>query len=110
MFKNVSLPTLLLSLASAASVYGQTPGPLTADAKMAWSSISGNLVKAAGKLPEASYSFRPVSGVRSFGELIGHVTDAHYMFCSMLQAAKKPGPDAEKKLTAKSDLVAALKG
>lgn len=96
-------------LAFIPAVHAQSPGPLSADAKAAWTTISGNIVKAAEKLPESDYSFRPAEGVRTYGQLIGHVTDAHYAFCGPLSSEKKASPGAEKKLTSKTELVAALK-
>jgi uncharacterized damage-inducible protein DinB len=107
MFKITIVFSLLLAFVPAA--YGQTTGSLTADARSAWTSISSNLVKAAEKMPEADYAFRPTATVRSFGELIGHVTGAHYGICSSLGGEKMAKQDAGNKPTTKADLVAALK-
>jgi uncharacterized damage-inducible protein DinB len=82
---------------------------LTTDAKGAWTNISNNVVKAAEKMPEDSYFFRPTEAVRSFGQLVGHVTDANYLFCSPVHPEKKNPPGAEKALTSKTQLVGALK-
>jgi len=90
-------------------VQAQTSGSLVADAKPGWAAISGNIVKAAEKMPEEEYSFRPAPTVRSYGQLIGHIIDAHYLFCGPLSAESKSPPDAEKKLTSKADLVKTLK-
>ena len=90
-------------------VQAQTSGSLVADAKPGWAAISANIVKAAEKMPEEEYSFRPATTVRSYGQLIGHIIDAHYLFCGPLSAENKTPPDAEKKLTSKADLVKTLK-
>ncbi len=61
-------------------------------------------------MPEEKYSFKPTPEVRSFGQLVGHVADANYMFCS--QASGEPNPikdSIEKTKTSKADLVAAVK-
>jgi uncharacterized damage-inducible protein DinB len=60
-------------------------------------------------MPEANYSFRPTADVRTFGELIGHLANEHYMICSGVKGEKNPqeSVDYEKK-TAKADLVKAL--
>ena len=94
-----------------ATVLGRGQGlpGLNTDAKAAWNTISNNIVAAAEKMPDDSFAFRPASSVRSFGELIGHVTDANYLFCAALNADKKSPPDAEHKLKSKSELVSALK-
>lgn len=89
--------------------HAQTAVSLTAEARAAWTAISTNIVKAAEKMPAENYSFRPTAEVRSFGQLIGHVTDAHYAFCAPLHPEKKAPVEAEKKLSDKAELVAALK-
>ena len=90
-------------------VRGQGAPGLNADAKTGWNSISNNIVASAEKMPDDSFTFRPAPSVRSFGELIGHVTDANYLFCAALNSNKKSPPDAEHKLKSKSELVNALK-
>jgi uncharacterized damage-inducible protein DinB len=71
--------------------------------------VSSAVVGAAQKMPEENYSFKPVPEVRSFGQLVGHVADANYMFCSLATGEANPGKDIEKTKTSKADLVAALK-
>jgi uncharacterized damage-inducible protein DinB len=69
-----------------------------------------NLVKAAEKMPEENYSYKPTDAVRSFGELIGHVANAQYMFCSSAAGEASPSKvNIEKDKHAKADLVQALK-
>src|SRR6266496_1965323 len=96
----------LILITSVAVTHGQQ---LTKDAKGAWASISGNVVKAAEKMPDENYSFRPTDSVRSFGQVIGPVTDANYLFCSAVHTEKKSPAGAEKQLSSKADLVSALK-
>ena len=67
------------------------------------------MVGAAQKMPEENYSFKPTPEVRTFGQLVGHVADASYMFCSQAIGEANPAKDIEKTKTSKADLVAALK-
>jgi len=60
-------------------------------------------------MPEENYSFKPTPDVRSFGQLVGHVADASYMFCSQAAGEANPMKDIEKTKTSKADLVAAVK-
>jgi hypothetical protein len=46
-------------------------------------------------MPEESYSFKPADPVRSFGQIIGHVADAPYQFCSTALGEKNPTPKIE---------------
>lgn len=83
--------------------------PITASEKGLYSFISGAAVAAAQKMPEENYSFKPTPEVRSFGQLVGHVADANYMFCSMASGQPNPSKGIEKTKTSKADLVAAVK-
>ena len=92
----------------------QTPAappanPITASEKGFYSFVSNAVVGAAQKMPEENYSFKPTPEVRSFGQLVGHVADASYMFCSQVMGEANPAKDIEKTKTSKADLVAALK-
>jgi len=76
--------------------------------KYAYGRIKGTLLKSAEKMPEENYSFKPVDTVRSYGQIIGHVADAQYLFCSIALGEKGPNLDVEHTKTSKADLVAAL--
>jgi uncharacterized damage-inducible protein DinB len=82
---------------------------ITSSDRGLYSFVSGAVVAAAQKMPEENYSFRPTPEVRSFGQLVGHVADAQYMFCSLASGEPNPAKGIEKTKTSKSDLVAALK-
>jgi uncharacterized damage-inducible protein DinB len=84
--------------------------PITASEKGFYSFVSNAVVGAAQKMPEENYSFKPTPEVRSFGQLVGHVADASYMFCSTALGEANPMKDIEKTKTSKADLVAAIKG
>jgi uncharacterized damage-inducible protein DinB len=92
----------------------QTPAappanPITASEKGLYSFVSGAAIGAAQKMPEENYSFKPTPEVRSFGQLVGHVADASFAFCSQASGETNPSKDIEKTKTSKADLVAALK-
>ena len=84
--------------------------PITASEKGLYAFISNAVIGAAEKMPEENYSFKPSPDVRTFGQLVGHVADANYMFCS--QAAGEANPSKasiEKSKTSRADLIAGLK-
>jgi uncharacterized damage-inducible protein DinB len=83
--------------------------PITVSEKGLYLFIAGGVVAAAQKMPEENYSFKPTPDVRSFGQLVGHVADASYSFCSLATGEANPSKDIEKTKTSKADLVAALK-
>jgi uncharacterized damage-inducible protein DinB len=106
------LPTLLLSLLALPALSQDKPSsdnPFTAISKRNYERTKGILVRAAEKMPEENYGFKPVDTVRSYGQIIGHLADAQYLFCSTASGEKNPGLNIEKTKTAKADLIAALK-
>src|SRR5262249_38207093 len=91
-----------------------TANPLSTGAKRTNSIIKNYVTKAAAKMPEENYAFKPSPDVRTFGQLVGHVADANYGFCSLGAGEKPPagGVDGsnsiEKTKASKADLEKAL--
>jgi uncharacterized damage-inducible protein DinB len=100
-----AVPVAVLAQGSA----GAPANPISDSEKRVYAMLGGVLVAAAEKVPEESYPFRPAPDVRSFGQLVGHLADSQYYFCSTAAGETKPPSDAEKSKTKKADLVAALK-
>ncbi len=67
------------------------------------------LIRSAEKMPEESYNFKPTDAVRSYGQILGHLADAQYLFCSRALDEKGPELKIEQTKTSKADLIAALK-
>jgi uncharacterized damage-inducible protein DinB len=102
---------LTVALAMGASAAGAQggPGPWSATTKSGWGGLKKNLAAAAGLMSEADYGFKPVPTVRSFGQLIGHLTNDHYLICSAAEGEKNPQATTDfEKTTGKSALVKAL--
>jgi uncharacterized damage-inducible protein DinB len=94
-------------LAALCVVSVQAQNPLSTETKGLYQMVKANIIKSAEKMPEANYSFRPTPEVRTFAQLIGHMVDDQYAFCSAVKGEKKDS-DAEK-LTNKAALVESLK-
>jgi uncharacterized damage-inducible protein DinB len=88
---------------------GSTTDLFSKTLKTAFDTAARYIAGSAEKMPEANFAFKPTPEVRSFGEIIGHVANTHYSYCSRLKGEKNPneGIDIEKK-TAKADIVKAL--
>ena len=67
------------------------------------------LLPSAEKMPEEGYAFKPAASVRSYGQLIGHIADMQYAFCSIALGEKNPAPRIEQTKTSKLELVTSLK-
>ena len=50
--------------------------------------IRRNLAEGAAAMPAGEYSFKPTPQVRSFAELVGHVINANFYFCSQARGEK----------------------
>jgi|SRR5208283_746234 len=83
--------------------------PLITFNKFVYAGVKGILLRSAEKMPEENYNFKPTDSVRSYGQIIGHVADAQYLFCSLALGEQNPGPNIEKTKSSKADLIAALK-
>ena len=82
--------------------------PLSSWTKLAYTGVKNTLLATAEKMPESDYSFKPTETVRSFGQVLGHVADAQYLFCSAAMGETNPAPNIEKTKTSKADIIAAL--
>jgi uncharacterized damage-inducible protein DinB len=100
--------TLLTALAILCAGGLRAQDPLSADAKFWYTSIKGYVIRAAEKMPEANYSFKPAPEVRTFGQIVGHIADDQYFFCGTVKGENKDS-QIEKTVTSKADLIAQLK-
>jgi uncharacterized damage-inducible protein DinB len=106
----MTLPFSLLAQQTAVSATPAAPAnPVTMSEKGLYGFMSGAVIRAAEKMPEENYGFKPTPEVRSFGQLVGHEADANYNFCSLAAGETNPAKNIEKTKTSKADLVAALK-
>ena len=83
--------------------------PFSTHNKFTYARAKTILVSSAEKMPEENYNFKPTEAVRSYGQIVGHVADAQYMFCSLALGESNPDHKIEQTKTTKADLVAALK-
>ena len=105
----MAVPVALIAQDKSPAQSAPPANPITASEKGLYSFVSNAVVGAAQKMPEENYSFKPTPEVRSFGQLVGHVADASYAFCSLALGETNPAKDIEKTKTSKADLVAAIK-
>jgi uncharacterized damage-inducible protein DinB len=103
------LTTLLCLVALPAASQQSSGNPFSSINKRGYERTKGILLRSAEKMPEENYNFKPVDTVRSFGQIIGHLADAQYFFCSSASGEKSPDLKIEKTKTSKADLIAALK-
>lgn len=99
---------LIALLVPAAAAAQEATNPLSAYHRFMFGVVKTILVRSAEKMPEAHYAFKPADTVRTFGQIIGHVSDAQYAVCSAVLGETNPAPKIEQTKTSKPDLIAAL--
>jgi uncharacterized damage-inducible protein DinB len=103
----MKLPGTLLLVTCAA--LAQTPDLKTASGypKMVQKQVTSWIERAAEKMPEEEYGFKPDPAVRSFGQIVGHIADANRLFCSGV-LGESSNSAIEKTKTTKAELSSAL--
>jgi len=82
--------------------------PLSTEVRSDYRIVKDFVIRAAEKMPAADYGFKPTPEVRSFGQLIGHIADDQYAYCSAVRSENKSS-QFEKASAPKVEMVAALK-
>jgi uncharacterized damage-inducible protein DinB len=92
------------------SMHAQTgDAGYTGTLSRSWTRVARLVAASADAMPPAGYAFKPTPDVRTFGELIGHLAEEHYMICSGIKGEKNPKEGASfEKLAAKPELIKAL--
>lgn len=101
-----TLGALLLLCLLAPAAAGENP--LSAHNKHLYGGVNQIVLRSAEAMPAEHYGFRPADSVRTFGQIVGHIADSQYAFCSAVLGEKNPGLQIEKTRTSKAELVAAL--
>lgn len=104
---------LVVAVACATTVFAQSPPAPTTSSWLrgAYTSNRSYIARAAEKMPEELYGMRPGTQpeVRTFGQLIGHLADYNYLWCSQAKGDKNPAAgQALEKLPSKAALVKAV--
>lgn len=101
-----SIIVLASALSAGSALFAQELTSLITESRNSYNAVKNNLLKAADKMPEEAYSFKPTPELQNFGQRVAHVA-GQIGGCSALTGERKTS-DANSK-TAKADLVAALK-
>ena len=96
---------VILAAALAGGAHAQTASTIT-EAKQSYTTYKNNLIKAAEKMPEDAYTFKPTDAQRSWGDLMLHIA-GQYRACGAVVGGEQKNLDLKK--TSKADIVAALK-
>lgn len=104
---------LVLLIASSTQATAQSNGgssaAITTSLKTLHDITANNVMETATMLEEDIYAFQPTEEVRTTGELLAHIANAQFMFCSIAAGADNPSEvNFEETATTKEDIIAAL--
>lgn len=107
--------TLLVFVAAPGVAFGQaqqhahSAGGGVAAIQPLYQRVQDLYLRSAELMPEDQYAFRPVASVRTFGQLLGHVANEHFLFCAAAKGEQNPNTTDFEDTTSKAALVQALK-
>ncbi|MGH9651423.1 MAG: DinB family protein, partial [Terriglobales bacterium] len=118
MKKTTVVFSLMALLLAVLPVLAQAPAPAPADAenpasaalRQFYNGAKRNILRGAEKMPEENYSFRATPEVRTFSELLAHIAEGNYLFCSSLKGEPVPVArgELEKSKTTKAEILPVL--
>jgi uncharacterized damage-inducible protein DinB len=103
-----SLALPLLAQTSDAGADKALSPSLATTAKAMHASIRRNIAEAAEAMPAENYGFKPAPEIRTFAQLVGHVTNANLLFCSASKGAPFPSKINAETLATKEAALKAL--
>jgi uncharacterized damage-inducible protein DinB len=101
----VSVPMSVAAQTSDAGFNDALSPSWAATVKAMHATIRQNLADAAQSMPADEYSFKATPQVRSFAELLGHVINANFFFCSQAKGEPPPSKENFEKVADKAALV-----
>lgn len=105
---HVSLFALLVSPALLAQAPAAPSGP-AGEALAAYNRIKPNVLKAAEKMPDADYQFKPVPDIRTYARIVNHITEAQFHTCTTLNGSKFDPKSVPSDTADKATVIAGLK-
>jgi hypothetical protein len=98
---------LVLLLSASVALFGQSNNPtITGEVKQNYARTKDLVLRAADKMPEDGYGMKTAPSVRTYAQILNHITEAHGMICGGIfnQPVRM-----DTTRTAKADVIAELK-
>lgn len=112
MFKKVSTLVVLLTALFAMPLRAQTsparPDPMVASIQDGANHLRYLFTTAAEEMSEDDYTFRPTPDVRSFEQILAHVVESNYWFCSTAMGEEAPVSSIPDSAMSREDVQEAL--
>jgi hypothetical protein len=107
----VAATTLMTAGACIAQAPAAPAGPAgpAAEVLASYNRLKPNVLKAAEKMPEADFQYKPTADIRTFARIVNHVTEAQFHTCSALNGGKFDPKSVPSDTADKATILAGLK-
>lgn len=106
----IHIPAIAAAQSTSAPAKAAPSNPAVASAKIYYDSVKDYILRSVDQMSEENYAFKPSPDVRTFGQIIGHLANDQYLFCSAALGEKNPeSQDIEKTRTNKAGLAEAIR-
>jgi hypothetical protein len=82
---------------------------LSGEVLTAYNRLKPNVLKAAEKMPEADFQFKPTPEIRTFARIVNHVTEAQFHVCTALNGTAFDAKSVPSDTADKASVIAGLK-
>jgi len=104
---------LAFPLAAHAQMAGMTPPPQATgpagETLTSYTRLKPNVIKAAEKMPEADYQYKPTPEIRAYARIVNHITEAQFQTCSTINGTAFDKTKVPSDTADKATIVAGLK-
>ena len=87
----------------------QAPSGPAAEAQASYNRLKPNILKAADKMPEADFQYRPTPEIRTYARIVNHITEAQFHTCTTLNGGKFDPKSIPSDTADKATVIAGLK-
>ena len=86
------------------------PSGPAAEVQRSYATVKENILKSAGKMPAADYTYKPVADVRTYARVLNHVTEAQLRSCgAVIGPPQTRRPKFHRRQPIRTPIVTALK-
>ena len=99
------------AVACGAQAPAAAPAPVgpAAEVQASYNRLKPNVIKAAEKMPDADYQFKPTPDIRTFARIVNHVTEAQQRICSTMNGLVFDPKTVPSDTADKATIIAGLK-
>ncbi|MBE7158346.1 MAG: DinB family protein [Rhodospirillales bacterium] len=101
------LSSALLTTLGVSTLHAQAS--IAAETKRTYMGVKDHILAAAAKMPDDGFAFKPTPDIRSFAEVVNHITEAQNHTCPAVIGGQTEMPKTEEGMMKKEAVLTALK-